>query len=583
MNFTEFPLQEQIQKAVEAMGFIEPTPVQEQVIPFLLEKSRRDLVGLSQTGTGKTAAFGLPLLHTLDFTVRTTQVLVLCPTRELCQQIERDMRQFSRFMPDPGIIAVYGGAGYRPQIDALRRGARIIIATPGRLRDLMGRGVADLSSLTHLILDEADTMLNMGFKEELDEILTSVPPERTTLLFSATMPPEVAAIAATYMRNPVEITMGRKNAGAATIEHRYCMVHARDKFLALKRLADYYPEIYGIIFCRTRIEARSLAEKLVKEGYNADALHGDLSQQQREAIMQKFRDGPLSLLVATDIAARGLDVQNLTHVIHYDLPDELETYNHRSGRTGRAGKSGLSLAIINMKERHKIRRIEQLISQKITETPVPGGREICEQQLLHLVDRIRSSQVDEQLIGPYLPLIEEKLSGLDREKIIGKVLSLEFNRFLTYYEQTPDLSPVKPENSFQRTQNDRFERPQAYRRPFPETGGENTVWLTINLGTNDRFFKKELLSIINRQTDGRQIPVGKIVTSDTYTRFEVPSDAGEAVEQALSRISVMGKRVRIKQRTPPYGPGAGRQRGSKYAPAYRGKPAVHKTRKKKGD
>jgi ATP-dependent RNA helicase DeaD len=598
LNFYEFSLNEKIQKAIAAMDFIEPTPVQEQVIPLLLNEEHRDLVGLSQTGTGKTAAFGLPLLETLDFSTTRTQALVLCPTRELCMQIDRDMHQFSKFMDDPGIIAVYGGAGYRPQISALRRGARIIIATPGRLRDLMEKGEVDLSNLAYLVLDEADTMLNMGFKEELDEILADIPAGKQTLLFSATMPPEVARIAKSYMNNTVETTMGFKNAGAANIEHRYFMVHARDKFPALKRLADYYPGIYGIVFCRTRIQARELAEKLAKEGYNADALHGDLSQPQRESIMEKFRSGSLSILVATDIAARGLDVQNLTHVIHYDLPDDMEVYNHRSGRTGRAGKSGQSLAIINMKERFKIRRIEQLIRKPIIETPVPGGREICEQQLMNLVDKIRSTDYNGKLIEPFLPMIADKLEGMDKEDVIKRVFSMEFNRFLSYYGNVPDLSPVVAEsrrkesspggsyadkrgrdrgrggdrNFREGSRGDRYESSDrrsrgkqpgvADRRDGSDRGrdrgkdrdersrpvvNENDfTWLTINLGANDRFGKKDLLGVINQQIQGRQVTLGKIVTESTYTRFQVPKDTGDLLEKSLSRISVLGKRIRIK-------------------------------------
>lgn len=540
LSFQDYHLNPQIIKAISELGFVEPTPVQAEVIPLLLDSNRQDLVALSQTGTGKTAAFGLPILSTLDYAIRSPQALILCPTRELCVQIERDFQSFARFIDNPGITAVYGGAPYRPQIDALKRGTRILTATPGRLRDLMNKGFVDFSSLNYLVLDEADTMLNMGFKEELDEILTSIPDGIQTLLFSATMPPEVARIAASYMHNPSEITMGTKNAGATTVEHKYAMVHARDKFLALKRLVDFYPDMYGIVFCRTRAGARETAEKLVREGYYAEALHGDLSQMQRDSTMDKFRDRSLKILVATDIAARGLDVQDLTHVIHYDLPDEMEVYTHRSGRTGRAGKSGLSLAIINMRERHKIRRIEQLIKKRITETHIPTGKDICTQQLLSLIEKIESSEIDEKLIAPFLPTIEEKLNGLDREEIIKKVVSLEFNHFLSYYGKTPDLNPVTA-NSERRTER----RDQPRKREQYKTD-DSFVWLTINLGIRDHFGKKDLLGLVNRHMGNTTVPLGKITCDTTNTRFQVPSAMSEQVAAALSRMNASGKRTRVK-------------------------------------
>ena len=572
MKFNEFSLSPQILKAVEELGFEEPTPVQEQVIPLLLDTDR-DLVGLSQTGTGKTAAFGLPILEKINFDYNGPQALILCPTRELCMQIYRDFLNFSRFMQDPGITAVYGGAPYRQQLQELRQGARIIIATPGRLRDLINKGAAVLENLSYLILDEADTMLNMGFKEELDEILSTIPPGKQTFLFSATMPPDVARIAKSYMQNPLEVTMGTKNSGANNIEHKYIMVHARDKFQVLKRLVDYYPGVYGIVFCRTRTMTRDLAEKLMKAGYNADSLHGDLSQQQREYVMTRFRDKSLHLLVATDIAARGLDVQDLTHIFHYDLPDDMEIYNHRSGRTGRAGKSGESIAIINMRERSKMQRLEQMIKQKISESTIPSGKDICEQQLLFMIDRIKASDFDESLIKPYLPIIEKKLEGIEKGELLQRVVALEFNRFLNFYGNIPDLTTATSERGGRRGREERdsgrqtrdrggrdresWDRDRGPRsrprqpdfadRERSQANDDRYTWLTINLGTQDSFYKKDLLGLINRNSQGMHVELGVITSDLTFTRFQVFPEARDMLFKTLSRITVEGKRLRIKE------------------------------------
>ena len=572
MKFNEFSLSPQILKAVEELGFEEPTPVQEQVIPLLLDTDR-DLVGLSQTGTGKTAAFGLPILEKINFDYNGPQALILCPTRELCMQIYRDFLNFSRFMQDPGITAVYGGAPYRQQLQELRQGARIIIATPGRLRDLINKGAAVLENLSYLILDEADTMLNMGFKEELDEILSTIPPGKQTFLFSATMPPDVARIAKSYMQNPLEVTMGAKNSGANNIEHKYIMVHARDKFQVLKRLVDYYPGVYGIVFCRTRTMTRDLAEKLMKAGYNADSLHGDLSQQQREYVMTRFRDKSLHLLVATDIAARGLDVQDLTHIFHYDLPDDMEIYNHRSGRTGRAGKSGESIAIINMRERSKMQRLEQMIKQKISESTIPSGKDICEQQLLFMIDRIKASDFDESLIKPYLPIIEKKLEGIEKGELLQRVVALEFNRFLNFYGNIPDLTTANSERGGRRGREERdsgrqtrdrggrdresWDRDRGPRsrprqpdfadRERSQANDDRYTWLTINLGTQDSFYKKDLLGLINRNSQGMHVELGVITSDLTFTRFQVFPEARDMLFKTLSRITVEGKRLRIKE------------------------------------
>ena len=444
MNFKELGLTDNIIKAIGELGFDTPTPIQEKVIPQILNNPR-DIVGLAQTGTGKTAAYGLPILERTDISSKKVQALILCPTRELCLQIAHDMESFAQFLPKLSVTAVYGGAGIIEQMRSVRKGTQIIVATPGRLLDLINRKAADISAIRHLVLDEADIMLNMGFKEELDAILAAAPTERQTLLFSATMPSEVAKIASKYMKNPLEISVGQKNSGTASVEHQYFMVHAKDKYETLKRAVDYYPEIYGIIFCRTRISTQEIADKMIKDGYNAEALHGDMSQQQREFVMRKFREGNVQLLIATDIAARGLDVNNLTHVIHYDLPDDLEIYTHRSGRTGRAGKTGISLAIIHMKEKYKIGSLEKTVKRKITATKVPLGKDICEQQLIRLIDRVKAVKVDNDQISPYLAVIEEKLADLDREALLKHFVSMEFNRFLDYYKNAPDLTAVARE------------------------------------------------------------------------------------------------------------------------------------------
>ncbi len=542
MSFTLFGLNPNILKAIEALGFENPTPVQEKVIPHILS-SDRDMIGLAETGSGKTAAFGLPILSRIDMSFQGGQALILCPTRELCLQITRDMEAFSRYITDPGIVAVYGGSSYRVQKQKLKEGARIFVATPGRLVDLIGQGIADISRIWCLVLDEADIMLNMGFKDELEAVLEAAPKKRQTLLLSATMSEEITRIAERFLHDPVELTVGKKNTATAAVDHTYYMVHARDKFQVLKRLVDSNPGIYGLIFCRTRESARQIAEKMIGEGYNADALHGDLSQDQREYVMGKFRDRKLQLLVATDIAARGLDVQDLTHVIHYDLPDELEIYNHRSGRTGRAGKKGRSLAIINLKEKYKIRRIERTIGRKLKEGSIPGTREICEAQLLDMMDRVTTVSVDRQRIDLYLPAILEKLEGLDREDLIIRFISLEFNRFLDSYRNLPDLTPVsRPGTSREKpvgqTRIDRQSRRSA--------GGPHG-WITINSGKIGGVTPQKVISLINSCTRGKSVDIGKIDIGQDRTRVQVETGAVEFLLEALKRRKFQGKRMKVRQ------------------------------------
>jgi ATP-dependent RNA helicase DeaD len=439
LNFQELGLSKNVLKGIGQLSFTNPTPIQERVIPLILAGTM-DIVGLAQTGTGKTAAFGLPLLEKIRMDENRPQALILCPTRELCIQITSDIETYAKYIKDFSVTAVYGGAPIQNQIRSIKKGTHVIVATPGRLLDLLNRKAVNISKAKFMVLDEADIMLHMGFKDELDAILAMVPKNRQALMFSATMPKGVAKIASRYMRDPIEVTVGRKNSCTSNVSHNYFMVHARDKYQALKRIVDYYPDIYSIIFCRTRISTQQVADQMIRDGYNAESLHGDLSQAQRSYVMDKFKDRSLQILVATDIAARGLDVNDLSHVIHYDLPDDIELYTHRSGRTGRAGKDGISLSIINMKEKFRIRRIEDFIKQKIIQTKIPRGRDICTQQLMHLIDKVKTVEVDSAQISPYMKVIEQKLSGLSRDELLKHFVSLEFNRFLNYYKDRTDLT-----------------------------------------------------------------------------------------------------------------------------------------------
>jgi len=424
MNFELLGLSKPVLRAIAELGFESPTPIQEQAIPVMLG-GNQDVVALAQTGTGKTAAFGLPLIDLIDFNQRHTQALILAPTRELCMQITRDIQNFSKHMGGAHVVAIYGGASIEGQIREMRKGPQIVAATPGRLVDMIERGVVDLTRIEFVVLDEADEMLTMGFKDDLDLILSQTPDEKNTWLFSATMPSEVQRIAKNYMNNPHEVTVGQRNSGNENIEHLYYVVHAKDRYLALKRIADYNPDIFAIVFCRTKAETQQVADALIKDGYNADALHGDLSQAQRDFVMKRYRSRSLQMLVATDVAARGIDVNDVTHVINYNLPDEIESYTHRSGRTARAGKTGVSIAIIHSKELHKIREIEKIIKRKFTQAQIPTGFDVCEQQLMALVKRIHNVEVDEKTVERYLPQVFEELAELSREDIIKRFVSID--------------------------------------------------------------------------------------------------------------------------------------------------------------
>ena len=537
-TFEELGVCEEIRRAIEEMGFVQPMPVQEEVIPTLLE-SCRDTIALAQTGTGKTASFGIPLLQRIDTGRRETQALVLSPTRELCLQIADDLRDFSKYMEGVHIEAVYGGAAIEPQMRALKKGIQIIVATPGRLLDLKNRGYAKLENVVNIVLDEADEMLNMGFSDSINEIFESLPEEHNTLMFSATMSREVERVARDYLKDHQEIVVGSRNEGAENVNHIYYMVHAKDKYLALKRIVDYNPRIFAIIFCRTKLETQEIADKLIKDGYNAEALHGDLSQQQRDLTMQKFRQHLTQLLVATDVAARGLDVDDLTHVINFGLPDDIENYTHRSGRTGRAGKKGTSISIVHSKEKHKIRNIEKEIGKDFVEAEIPKAEEICKKQLYKVMDQIVKTDVDDEEIAPFINDINRYFEYIDKEEIIKKIVSLEFGKFLAYYADAPELTAVMKEERGKRREKD-GQTDQQKRMNKAEKGYKR---LFINLGKRDGFFPGVLMQTLNRYVGGRQV-VGHIDLLDTISYFEVPEKDAKKVMTQLTGIRYKGRTVR---------------------------------------
>ncbi len=533
-TFEELGVCEQIRKAIEELGFVHPMPVQEAVIPYLLG-NENDVIALAQTGTGKTAAFGIPLLERIDTTQRYTQALVLSPTRELCLQIADDLRDFAKYMDGVHVEAVYGGAAIEPQMRALKKGVEIIVATPGRLVDLMHRGIARLEQVTNIVLDEADEMLNMGFSDSINEIFESLSADHHTLMFSATMSKEVERVAKKYLKDYKEIVVGSRNEGAESVNHIYYMVNAKDKYLALKRIVDYYPRIFAIIFCRTKVETQEIADKLIKDGYNAESLHGDLNQQQRDQTMQKFRNHLTQLLVATDVAARGLDVDDLTHVINFGLPDDIESYTHRSGRTGRAGKKGTSISIVHSREKFKIRNIEKIIGKEFVKAEIPSAEEICKKQLYKVMDQIVKTDVDDEEIAPFMQDISRYFEYIDKDELIKKIVSLEFGKFLAYYADAPEIEPVVPEKKDRRQQSDKQKlqnKPQkGYRRLF------------INLGKRHGFYPGELMQTLNRFVGGRQ-EVGHIDLLDSISYFEVPEKDAKKVMLQLSGIRYKGQTVR---------------------------------------
>ena len=541
-TFEELGVNENIRRAIEELGFEHPMPVQEEVIPYLLG-NKNDVIALAQTGTGKTAAFGLPLLQKVNAQDRATQAIVLSPTRELCVQIADDLKDFSKYIDGMHIVPVYGGADIRPQIRAIKHGTQVIVATPGRLVDLINRGVMELKKVNNIVLDEADEMLNMGFSDSINAIFEQLPEDRNTLLFSATMSREVEKVAKSYLHDYKEMVVGSRNEGAEHVNHIYYLVHSKDKYLALKRIVDFHPRIFAIIFCRTKAETQEVADKLIKDGYNAEALHGDLSQQQRDLTMQKFRQHTVQLLVATDVAARGLDVDDLTHVINYGLPDDIESYTHRSGRTGRAGKKGTSISIIHIKEKWKVRQIEKQIGKDFIDGELPKSEEICKKQLFKVMDDIMKTDVDEDQIAPYMADIMRQFEYVDKEDIIKKMVTVTFGRFLDYYQHAPEIEkPVagKGSRSERGERNTRGKVSNGRRQHVAEEGFRR---LFINLGKSDGFYPGEIMQYLNKHVHGRQ-EVGHIDLLQKFSYIEVPEDDAQKVMKALNGTTYKGREVR---------------------------------------
>ncbi len=555
-EFREAGLRQEILDAIAEMGFVKPTPIQEKTISHLLS-SKQDLVALAQTGTGKTAAFGLPIVEQVDPSLNKTPALILCPTRELCMQITKDFNSFSKYLPRIKTVAIYGGSSIEKQISTLAKGVHIVVGTPGRVLDLIYKKKLKIEKITWLVLDEADEMLNMGFKEDLDEILSSVISDKQTLLFSATMPGEIAKIAETYMTDPDEISAGQKNVGAENVEHHYYLVHARDRYNALKRLADVYPDIYGIVFCRTREETQQVADKLISDGYNADALHGNLSQSQRDQVMNRFRTGHLQLLVATDVAARGIDVNNLSHIINYNLPDDPDIYLHRSGRTGRAGKSGISISIVHMKEKSRIRMIENRSKIRFAQKKVPDGITICEKQLFCLVDRVVNIDVNKDQIERFLPYIYDKLSDLSRDELIQHFISVEFNRFLEYYKDASDLNKgieaqkVKTKSSDKYKDREKFSGRESFtredgRKKQDKRGKKDFSRFFISVGSKDNIDKPGLIKLIASQIRNRAVEIGRVDLMKNFSFFEIDSSYEKETLKAFELYEFMGKPVTVE-------------------------------------
>ncbi len=537
-SFADLGVEPRLLRAIEELGFVHPMPIQEMVIPHLLEKEG-DVVGLAQTGTGKTAAFGLPLLQRIDTSLQRPQALIIAPTRELCLQIAGDLADFSKYIDGLRILPVYGGSSIDSQIRSLRKGVQVIVATPGRLIDLIKRGEVKLDDVHTVVLDEADEMLNMGFLDDIDEILSHVPEDRKMLMFSATMPKEIAGIARKYMKNPVEFVAGNRNEGASNVRHIYYMVKAHDRYLALKRIVDNSPNIYGIVFCCTKKDTQEIADKLIADGYNADCLHGDLSQAQRDLAMKKFRDHVTQLLVATDVAARGLDVDDLTHVINYGLPDDVSVYIHRSGRTGRANKTGVSIAIIHSRERGKIRQIEKILGKEFEYRKVPTPEHIIEKQLYNLADRLERVQVDEAEIAKYLPGVRKKLEWLSEEDLLKRVLSLEFNRLLNYYRDMPDIDLDEKDKKEKRAKGEPRSAAEKDRRQA-EKGYER---LMVNIGKQSGFFPGNLMELINRNIGGPKPEIGRIDLMPGYTLFDVRKQDARRVIEALRHADFFGDKI----------------------------------------
>jgi ATP-dependent RNA helicase DeaD len=532
-TFDESGIDKRILKAITEMGFEAPMPVQQQVIPFLLHQTR-DLVALAHTGTGKTAAFGIPIIQQINMASKQTQALILAPTRELCLQITDDLTNMAKYIDNLNVVPIYGGANIVTQIRQVASGAQIVVATPGRMLDMLNRKKVNVSAIRWLVLDEADEMLNMGFKEELNSVLASTPEDKRVLLFSATMPRGIESIAHSYMKKPMEITVGSKNTGAENVSHQYYVVHAKDRYLALKRIVDYYPDIYAIIFCRTRVETQEVADALMKDGYSADALHGDLSQVQRDSVMNRFRSRNIQLLVATGVAARGIDVVDLTHIINYNLPDDIEDYTHRSGRTGRAGKSGISIVIVNIKEVFRIGQIEKQISKKFQQAKIPTGTEVCEKQLLHLVEKLKNTEIQHADVDPFLPAALERLKSLSKEDIVARFVSAEFNRFLSYYRDATDINV---------SQKKEMKAMPSRTASASKAGG--LTRLSVNLGKMEKFSAKKLQAYLLETANIAKLHIANVDVQLCNSYFEVDGGFAEVLIARFGKEKYDKRRVRI--------------------------------------
>lgn len=551
--FNEMGLRAEILSAIEDLGFEQPTPVQEKTIPFLLENTQ-DMVALAQTGTGKTAAFGLPIIQQINYDQKSIRALILSPTRELAIQIGNDLENYSKNLGKLKIAVVYGGADIKKQINDLEKGVQIVVGTPGRTLDLIKRKKLKVNEIRWVVLDEADEMLSMGFKDDLDAILENSPEGKQTLLFSATMPNEIIAISQKYMKNIFEISVGKRNTGAENVEHHYYLVHAKDRYIALKRVADINPNIYGIVFCRTRAETKEVADKLMQDGYNADALHGDLSQTQRDHVMNRFRSKHLQMLVATDVAARGLDVNDLTHVINYNLPDDSEVYVHRSGRTGRAGKKGISVTLIHMREKGRLRQLEKMINKLFIQKLVPSGKEICEKQLFSLIDRVEKIEVNDSQISQFMPVIYKKLAWLDREELIKHFVSVEFNRFLQYYENAADINVDEThhfepeERSGKRNRGDRRKKDRSQNDDRGNRKGRGNYDYSrffFNMGKKNGISKRTIIDLINQNLPNKSVEIGSIEVLKSFSFFEIDKRFEKEVLKAFKNANYKGQRIGI--------------------------------------
>lgn len=537
--FEELGIEQDLLHSIKGLGFVQPTPIQEKAIPILLQGTK-DFIGLAQTGTGKTAAFGLPLLQLINRQHKFPQALIICPTRELCVQITNDLNSFKRKTDHVAVTAVYGGASIGMQIKELKRGTHIVVATPGRLIDLIERKAIHLDNIHYVVLDEADEMLNMGFKDDIEFILKNTPNRQSTWLFSATMPPEIRQVSKRYMKQPLEITIGKVNAGASNIDHQFFVTSQVNRYETLKRIIDFNPGLYGIIFTRTKSDAQTITESLIREGYDIEALHGDLTQPQRDKVMTRFREKSLQLLIATDVAARGIDVQGITHVINYELPDDMEVYTHRSGRTGRAGRSGISISIITPKEVYRLRQIERMLNCKFHKMDIPGGKDVCRKQFFHFIDKMLQADISHGEYETYLPILKERFASVEKEEILQRVAALEFDRFLKYYENAADLN-LREEK---RDGTERTTHRDTAGRTF---GNKSYQRLFVNLGTKDGFYKASFLQFILDMSDLRKDSLGRVDMKEMNSWIEIEPSVAKKMIKAIDGKNFRGRRIRMNE------------------------------------